>query len=150
MVPAVLAASLAGCFLKAPLDVAPQGPLDPRLLGTWRCLEAHPTPAAEAGTIVVTAAREGFATVAIDDERYEIHPSVVGHETVLNVRDTKHESWSFARYAFLAPDVARVRLLDDSKAQSTDALRSALRADVEAPFQDWLVCVRGREPEETR
>src|SRR5688572_17473259 len=115
MAPAVLAMSLAACILKAPLDVAPQGPLDPRILGTWRCLEAHPKPTDEAGTIVVTAAREGFATIAIDDERYEIHSSLVGAETVLNVRDPKDSSWTFARYAFLRPDVVSVRLLDDSR-----------------------------------
>jgi hypothetical protein len=150
MAPAVLAMSLAGCFLKAPLDVAPQGPLDPRILGSWRCLEVHPRPTAEAGTIVVTAAREGFATVAIDDERYEIHPSLVGTETVLNVRDPKDGSWTFARYSFLRPDVVGVRVLDDSKVKSTEALRAALRSDVEKPFQDWLVCLRAQEPQENR
>ena len=83
---------VAGCLdFAAPLDANPQVPLDPALLGTWRCLPAKPeADAAPANLVVTRAAREGVYAVefAADDEApkpLEAYGSSIAGRTVLRL-----------------------------------------------------------------
>jgi hypothetical protein len=148
---------LGGCFFEAPLDPAPQGALDARLLGRWRCVSFEPggsSDDADAGSAIVTIAaadRAGVDVVTIEHDRYEIHGSPLGADTVLNVRelgDTSSKPWLLVRHRFLQPNVVLFQLVDHEKVKPAGASPAAVREAVEAAarageiFGDWLVCAR--------
>jgi hypothetical protein len=146
---------LGGCFFEAPLDPAPQGALDVRLLGRWRCVSFDPAGHSDdAGAAIVTIAaadRAGVDVVTIEDDRYEIHGSPLGADTVLNVRElggTSSKPWLLVRHRFLQPNVLLFQLVDHEKVKPAGASSAAVRKAVESAagageiFGDWLVCAR--------
>src|SRR5687768_4629086 len=113
---------LAGCYdFEAPIDPAPTRPLDPALLGTWRCLAPGPKADETPTTLVFAGAdrEDVYSLVSTEGGKtrsgFEAHGSeVVGH-TLLNVFDPNASShpWMFIRYSFLMSNVLRLEVVDD-------------------------------------
>lgn len=155
LVPVAFALLLGGCFFEAPLDSTPQGALDARLLGRWRCVSFESGGSSDdpdAAIVTIAAAdRADIDVVTIEDDRYEIHGSPLGADTVLNVRelgDTSSRPWLLVRHRFLQPNVVLFQLVDHEKVKPAGASSAAVRKAVEAAaqggeiFGDWLVCAR--------
>lgn len=156
----VCATFTVACYESAvPLDTASRTPLDPKLLSTWRCV----TPNMETGalTMVVGRARDGVYAVSVQEagdtpDRYEAHGSVVGGETLLNVRELKPSGppdpkpWSFVRYTLLQPDILRVQVVRDTALDGVEASPAAIRRAIERQlktptlYTDVFACVRAK------
>jgi hypothetical protein len=152
------ALTLGSCYdFDAPVDATPGRPLDPALLGTWRCLGVAPKADAKPANFVVTAARERVYSIRFEAEDeepdlYEGHASEVSGHILLNIRDLDPrfptKPWTFARSSFLLPDVLRVQLVDDDALKGVKHTPVALRAALErldampALYVDFCVCLR--------
>ncbi len=151
---AVLAASLPACLSPVPLDPTPQADLDPRILGSWRCLGPEMADDDKPLDLVITRARAGVYSVTFDEigeespDRYEAHASKVGERTVVNVRDLSagRDPWDFATHTFLRPDVLALALAVDGL-EGVERTPAALRARLSHPdaFTDFCVCLRQKE-----
>jgi hypothetical protein len=163
---ALLLVALTGCYdFEAPIDPGPTIPLDPALIGTWRCLAPGQGADEKPMTLAFAAAdREDVYAIAAAAEgseaadRYEAHGSeVVGH-TLLSVFDptASGQPWNLVRYSFLMPQVLRLEVVDDGPLADVEptswALRSALeRRDGSAGlYDDFCVCVRVKTEDATR
>jgi hypothetical protein len=152
------ALTLASCYdFDAPVDPTPGRPLDPALLGTWRCLGVAPKADAKPANFVIAAARERVYSIRFEAEDeepdlYEAHASDLKGRILLNVRDLDPrfptKPWSLARYSFLRPDVLHVQLVDDEALEGVDRTPVALRAALErldttpGLYVDFCVCLR--------
>ena len=151
MVVAALAASLPACLSPVPLDPTPQADLDPRLLGSWRCLGPGMAASDESVDLTVSRARERVYAATFGDtgdetpDRYEAHASRIGPRTVLNVRDLSggEKPWDFVEYELLRPGVLLLRLAGEDAYKDVAATPAALRARMAKPeaFTDFCVCV---------
>ena len=154
----LIAVMSAGCYESAfPLDPAPTAALDPTLLGTWRCIA--PNGDDEAVSMRVSRVREGVDGVSMqergkDPDRYEVYASVVGGNTVLNIRDmsaTGSKPWVFGRSVLLRPDVLQIQIASDNSLKgvetSPEAVRRAIARRQSDPglFQDGFTCVRTKD-----
>jgi hypothetical protein len=154
---ATSALALAGCYgFEVPIDPAATSPLDPALLGTWRCLA--PGSGADEKPLAVAfdrADRDDAYSIVLDElksspARLEAHGSEVAGHTVLNVLDPTATSrpWTFVRYSFLMPDVLRLELVEDAGLADVEptswSLREALerRDGSDGLYADFCVCVR--------
>jgi hypothetical protein len=149
---------LSACFdFDAPIDREPQVPVDSRLMGTWRCLPSEPKPDAKAANFVVSPVSDRVYSISFveegeDPDRYEAYGSSVKGRSLLNVRDLAPRSpakpWSFARYAFLRPDVLQVQLVNDELLKGTEHSPASLRAALErldsnpGLYVEYCVCLR--------
>jgi hypothetical protein len=158
---AALAAALlvsAACLTSdVPLDASPQVAIDPALLGTWRCLPAHPDSADDPATIVVERKAERVYAITFqapgeDADHYEAHGATVKGATLLSVRELEKTTkpWVFARYAFLLPSVLQVQVVSDTLMEGVGPTALALREALEkhqadpALYSDFCVCVRAK------
>ena len=151
MAVAVLAASLPACLSPVPLDPTPQADLDPKLLGSWRCLGPGMAANDETVDLTVANARDRVYAVTFGDtgdetpDRYEVHASRVGSRTVLNVKDLSggEKPWDFVEHQFLRPRVLLIRFADDDPLAEMVLTPAVLRAQLAKPdaFVDFCVCV---------
>lgn len=146
----------AACFTSdVPLDKEPALDVDPALIGTWRCLAS----AAESDVATIEVARKTDRVYAVtfrapdeDPDRYEAYASSVKGTTLLNVRELgkTNESWVFARYAFLRPNVLELQLVSDTLLKGVEGPAAVLRQALEkhqgdpALYSDFCVCVRAQ------
>ena len=148
-----------GCFTyDVPLDATPLLDVDPALIGTWRCLPASPDSSDDTVATIEVARKTDrvyavtFRAPGEDTDRYEAHASSVKGTTLLNVRELekKNQSWVFARYAFLRPDVLELRLVSDTLLKGVEGPASVLREALEkhqadpALYSDFCLCVRAK------
>jgi hypothetical protein len=159
---AVCAATvLASCYSQSPLDPSPQAPLDPKLLGTWRCVSPDPvTPevATAAFTVgPVTKDREYLLTWGTPKEEadsYRAFTSVLGDSTFLNVHpleEDQYSGWAFLHYSFLRANVLYVEFVSDEpfKEKESTASAAAARATLERALrstpeilEEYVVCMK--------
>ncbi len=156
-----LCLALPGCYdFDFPLDPKPQVAVDPRLVGTWRCLGAEPSIDDAPANIRIerrtqTTTHWAFESPAADGTPekadFDVHGSSVKGGALLNVLEVGEKAngkWSFARYTFISPDILRLQLVDDKPLEkvkgNVDSLRKAIekRRDDPAIYIDYCVCVR--------
>ena len=142
-----------------PLDPRPQVAVDPRLIGTWRCLGAQADSDDAPALLRIERRSEAqahwtFESLAGDGapekSEYDVHASSVQGASLLNALELGEKAngkWNFVRYSFLLPDVLRVQVVNDEPfAEVKDA--AGLRKEVEKRkndpriYTDFLVCVR--------
>jgi hypothetical protein len=83
-----IAALASGCFFDSALDATPQQPVDPRLLGAWKCTDSSST---DSGAILVARRTDNTFELlpqgeAPDADRAIGFVSVVAGATVMNVK----------------------------------------------------------------
>ena len=153
---AVLAASLPACLSPVPLDPTPQADLDPRLVGTWRCVSGEMDDDDEHLNLKIARARDRVFPIEMgepgeESERYEAHASLVEGRTIVNVRDVDlkptAKPWDFAEYDLLRPDLLVIRLNDFDAFEGVDLTPAALRKRIAeaGAFTDFCVCVRHKK-----
>lgn len=157
--------SLPACYdFDFPLDPKPVVPVDPRLVGTWRCLGAQGDSDDAPGLLRVarrseTLARWSFESRSADGtpekDEYEVYGSTVPGGNLLNAQELGEKAsgkWSFVRYSFLLPTVLRVQAIDDEPLAKVKGAAVSLRREIEkrrddpAIYTDFLICVRAKEP----
>lgn len=153
---------LTACFeFSVPLG-PPKDPVDPRLVGEWRCMGF------EAGADSDKVGRLRFRV--LDPQHYEVttgdacdgsdcmppyraYITRIGKVTILNAQEIKKEGpddakWSFVRVTFDRPNTLHLAIADDDKfkdvPQTSAALARALRRRMDLPgtFEDYMMCVR--------
>lgn len=151
--------ALGACYdFENPVDPPPGRPLDPALMGTWRCLKTADDADAEPANFVFGTARDRVYSIRFEVKGeettfYEAHASDVKGHALLNVREVAPKEpvtrpWTLARYSFLRPDVLQVQLVDDSvlkdPGQGSAGMRAALERLEGTPglYGDFVVCVR--------
>jgi hypothetical protein len=153
---ALLAVSLPACLSPVPLDPTPQGDLDPRIVGAWRCLSAQMGDDDKPLSLTVAPSRDRVYAVEMFEpgetpDRFEAHASLVDGRTIVNVRDVAsnagEKSWDFAEYDLLRPNVLEIRIADGDMFEGVESTPAALRARIAKPdaFADFCVCVRQRK-----
>lgn len=157
------AAATAGCYESpVPLDPAPQADIDPRLVGSWRCLGAEPNAGDEAITITIARIRDrvyeaDFIEDGKEPDRYEAYASLVKGKPVVNVRELKasqgnSKAWVFAGYELLHPNVLEIRIADEDAFEGVEATPAAMRKRFESLagsprlFGGFCVCARQKLP----
>ena len=144
---AVLSAvfGMSGCYdFESPLDASPQLPVDPGLIGEWRCLSENQMPDEEVGIIVFVPSGERTYDITIKGGEsigpYQAYASRVADSTMLNVdiSDSKNEKkWFYlVRYAFLLPNVLRLELVNNALFRGQDHSSAELRAAFERKADD--------------
>ena len=149
----VLAACSFGCLSEQPIASGSPEPVDPSLLGNWRCLFADE---ADPSTLTITEV-EGRGVRAVFSGGDSKPSTFTGYavkfegKRLLNVRSEDEESrkWTLAQYTMYRPTVLYVeyphydnKAFNDAttSAQKRDALRRGYKA--KTLFQDSFTCVR--------
>jgi len=157
---------LSGCFeFDVPLGPATV-PIDPRLVGEWRCTGFEGNADSDKiGHLRFQVADTNHYEVTSPDPcegsdcmpPYRAHITTVGKATILNAQEIKKDEggdvkWSFVRATLYQPNILHLSLADDEKfkdvPQDTRALKKAVqkRMDTKGVFVDYMVCVKP-EPE---
>ena len=151
---------LAGCFdFEAPLGPATV-PIDPRLLGQWRCMGFEESGTDRVGVIQFSALDKVQYDVGPPPtcegtdcmDRFRAHITKIAGMTLLNARELKDgkpdEKWNFVRYTFYRPNILHLDLVSDDvlkvKPETTETLRRAFEKQRKDPrlFEDYLICVK--------
>jgi hypothetical protein len=149
---------LAGCYESAfPLDAAPAGAVDAKLIGAWRCLTQDPDD--DALTMTFAQAREGVYAVSLKEkkedepETYEAYASRVGGQVFLNTRQLKESArpWVYLHQRALRSDVFQLQIVSEKAMKDVavtatpDAVRRAIERKINDPalFEEaTMTCVR--------
>jgi hypothetical protein len=160
----VLVLPLWGCYESDfPLGPPAAGTIDPKVLGTWRCVQG------DAGqnksfliTVVPFDEKQYCIDVAMEGEKpihYRAYGSSVRKTTLLNVQELKPkikpsaQKWFFVRYTLLKQSTLQVEIVRDKPFKGVDsspeAVREVLDRMVERPelYQDYCVCAKVVEKE---
>jgi hypothetical protein len=147
-------------YSESPIDGTPQLDLDRKLLGTWRCLPPGGRADVAPWSLAVWQPRERVYGVRVEKKdapprTLEAHASLVNGQPLLNVnvheleqQPTCQASWVFARYAFLAPDVLRLRYAKEEVFKGVERTPAALRRALErvdedpSTYEEGPLCVR--------
>jgi hypothetical protein len=153
-----------GCYESDfPLGPSAAGTIDPKLLGTWRCVHG------EAGqnksfliTVVPFDEKQYCVDVTMEGEKpihYRAYSSSVRNTTLLNVQELKPniepstQKWLFIRYTLLKQSILQVEIVKDKPFKGIDsspeAVRKVIDRMVERPelYQDYCVCAKVAEKE---
>ena len=150
----------AGCYeAEFPLGPANGGVLDPKLIGTWRCL-TNSTDDDEVVTMTVARARAGVYAVSLKEkgeapDNYEAHTSQVGGQALLNMREIKtppaSKPWSFGRVTSLRADAFDLQIVAEAALKGVPANVDAVRKAIERQLNDKtlfednvITCVRAK------
>lgn len=147
-----------------PIDATPQADLDAKLLGTWRCLPPGGRTDVEPWSLVVSQARERVYGIRVESKGQaphllEAHASPINGRPILNVnvRELEQQAqctapWVFARYAFLSPDVLRIRFVKGDVFRDVERTPPAYRRTIErveddpAAYDEGPLCLRTAVP----
>lgn len=155
---------LNGCYnFAAPIDPTPTIALDPKLLGSWRCLNGDTKQDEPPATLMFTRARDNVYAARLDVPKekpglYEAFASRVKDQEFLSVRDLGDQAkfpWYVVHYEFLKPNVLDLQLLDEDKVteaeRSAASLRPVLERHMGEPelFSDFVTCVRASDEAST-
>jgi hypothetical protein len=160
----VLFVPLWGCYeADYPLGPSAAGTIDPKLLGTWRCVQGEP---GQNKSFLITAVRfddkQYYIGVTMEGEKpihYRAYSSSVRNTTLLNVQELKPKTkppaqkWFFVRYTFLKQSILQVEIVKDKPFKGIDsspeAVRKVIDKMVERPelYQDYCVCAKVTEKE---
>ena len=155
----LLVSPLWGCYESDfPLGPSAAGTIDPKLLGTWRCVQG------EAGqnksfliTIMPFDEKQYCIDVAMEGEKpihYRAYSSSVRNTNLLNVQELRPKTepsaqkWFFVRYTLLKQSILQVEVVRDKPFKGVDAspeaVRKVLDRMVERPelYQDYCVCAK--------
>ena len=151
-------------YSESPIDSSPPLDLDGKLLGTWRCLPPGGRADVAPWSLAIWQARERVYGVRVETKdrpsgALEAHASLVKGQPLLNVNVHELEQqpacqapWVFARYAFLAPDVLRLRYAKEEVFKGVEPAPAALRRALErvdddpASYEEGPLCVRTAAP----
>lgn len=148
---------LNGCYnFASPIDTEPTLALDPKLMGTWRCLNGDAKQDEPPATLMFTRARDNVyaARLNVPKEKpglYEAFASRVKDQEFLSVRDLGDRAtfpWYVVRYTFLRPNVLDLQLLDEDNVTKAERSATSLRSVLERHmgeaglFSDFVTCVR--------
>jgi hypothetical protein len=153
-----------GCYESDfPLGPSAAGTIDPRLLGTWRCVQGEP---GQNKLFLITAVRfddkQYYIGVTMEGEKpihYRAYSSSVKNTTLLNVQELKHKTeppdqkWFFVRYTLLRQNILQVEIVKDKPFKNIDssaeAIKKVVDRMVERPelYQDYCVCTKVVEKE---
>jgi len=147
-------------YSEFPIDSTPQIDLDAKLLGTWRCLPPGGRTDIEPWSFVISQARDRVYGIRVEPKDQtprllEAHASLLNARPLLNVNlrelDQQAECtapWAFVRYAFLSPDVLRLRYVKEDVFRGVEHTPSAFRRVLErvdddpASYAEGPLCVR--------
>jgi hypothetical protein len=146
-----------------PLGPSAAGTIDPRLLGTWRCVQGDAGQNKSFLITVVPFDEEQYCIdVTMEGEKtihYRAYSSSVKNTTLLNVQELKHKTepsaqkWFFVRYTLLKQSILQVEIVKDKPFKGIDSSAAAVRKVVdrmiESPelYQDYCVCAKVFEKE---
>ncbi len=166
---AALVVPLGGCY-EAPFPLSAETeapPVDPRLVGHWRCVSPQ-EDAAEPMALTISRAderRDGAtfaperryaATFAMKGEetlQFRGHATRLAGQTVVNVQDTAVKpgakaGWNVVRPTLLKPDILVLEILQDDFFKGVPSTAEAARALIEGQsgkaelFGHYCVCSR--------
>jgi hypothetical protein len=147
-----------------PIDTTPQADLDTKLLGTWRCLPPDARADVQPWTFAVSQARERVYGIRVESKDQpprllEAHASLISGRPILNVnvRELEQQAqctapWVFVRYAFLSPDVLRIRYVKEDVFRGLERTQPAYRRALErveddpASYAEGPLCLRTAPP----
>jgi hypothetical protein len=147
-------------YSESPIDATPQVDLEAKLLGTWRCLPPDARPDIDPWIFAVSQARDRVYGIRAESKDQaprllEAYPSLINGRPLLNVNVHELDQqtaclapWTFVRYAFLSPDVLRIRYVKADALRGVEQTPSALRRVVEridgdtASYAEGPLCVR--------
>jgi hypothetical protein len=153
-----------GCYESDfPLGPSAAGRIDPKLVGSWRCVQG------DAGqnksfliTIVPFDEMQYCIDVTMEGEKpihYRAYSSSVRNTTLLNVQELKPKTeppaqkWFFVRYTLLRQNILQVEIVKDKPFKgidsSAEAIKKVIDRMVEKPelYQDYCVCAKVVEKE---
>jgi hypothetical protein len=159
-----LSSTLSGCYESDfPLGPVAEASIDPRFLGSWRCVQVEQN---ESAAMVLTAlpfdekqyyvglAAEGEATL-----HYRAYGTTVKGTALLNIQELEPDrqpaerKWSFVRPSLLKPNVLQVEIVREEPFQNVEPSAKAVREIVErmqgSPelYEEYCVCARVIEQE---
>lgn len=155
---------LLGCYESDfPLGPSAAGTIDPRLLGTWRCVQGDPDQNKSfLITVVPFDEKQYCIDVTMKGEKpihYRGYSSSFKNTTLLNVQELKAKTeppaqkWFFVRYTLLKQSILQVEIVKDKPFKgidsSAEAVRKVVDRMIERPelYQDYCVCAKVFEKE---
>ena len=148
-----------GCLSSFPLDPSPEKPVDPRILGLWRCLPSDADASEEPATLTISQESERTYSVTFEVKgenasRYDGFSSTIRDQLLVNLHDLDPRAltspWDYARYTLLLPNVLQIKLVRDTLLKDVEQTPAAFREvlqkhiDEDALYGDFCVCVRAR------
>jgi hypothetical protein len=153
-----------GCYESDfPLGPSAAGRIDPKLVGSWRCVQGD---AGQNKSFLITVVpfddKQYYIGVTMEGEKpihYRAYSSSVKNTTLLNVQELKPKTepsaqrWFFVRYTLLKQNILQVQIVKDKPFKdidsSAEAIKKVVDQMVERPelYQDYCVCAKVVEKE---